>query len=433
MDSDARAQTWTAVGPPGSPSITALLVDPVSPTTVYAGTLAEGVFVTTDAGATWSHINTGLTSLSVTSFATFQPPTPAVPPLLYAGTKGGGVFRSSDRGLSWVAANNGLTNLSGGTFVVAPSTGTVYAGTNGGGVFKSTDSGENWVPANNGLTNQKIIRLSVDPSNPSTLLASTVGALFGGSLCRTVDGGANWSPVLQQVEVRTIAWDAFFVGTVYVGYRNDSPARLYGGLLRGTNSGEYWSRADGGIQGRIINTIAADPTRPGRVYAGAEYGLFVTSDFGASWSSAPSDGLPVPTAYALVFAPTSPPAAYLATAGIYRAVLKGNCATDGANLCLVASRFVASAYWYPNILGSAGIAVPLTSNTGAFWFFTADNLELVVKVLDGRSINGKFWVFYGSLTNVEFTLTVTDTQTGAVKTYMNQQGQLASVADTGAF
>jgi hypothetical protein len=48
-------------------------------------------------------------------------------------------------------------------------------------------------------------------------------------------------------------------------------------------------------------------------------------------------------------------------------------------------------------------------------------------------VDGHFWVFYGSLTNVEFTLTVTDTQTGAIKTYFNPQGQLASVADTSAF
>ena len=53
--------------------------------------------------------------------------------------------------------------------------------------------------------------------------------------------------------------------------------------------------------------------------------------------------------------------------------------------------------------------------------------------MDGRSVNGKFWVLYGALSNVEYTITVTDTQTGAVKTYFNPQGQLASVADTDAF
>jgi hypothetical protein len=57
----------------------------------------------------------------------------------------------------------------------------------------------------------------------------------------------------------------------------------------------------------------------------------------------------------------------------------------------------------------------------------------VVKVVDGRSFNGKFWVFYGALSNVEYRITVTDSVTGDVKVYTNPSGQLASVADTAAF
>jgi hypothetical protein len=58
-----------------------------------------------------------------------------------------------------------------------------------------------------------------------------------------------------------------------------------------------------------------------------------------------------------------------------------------------------------------------------------------VKVLDGRPVNGKFWVFYGALSNVEYTVAVTDTdtQTGLRRTYRNPSGRFASVADTGAF
>jgi hypothetical protein len=95
--------------------------------------------------------------------------------------------------------------------------------------------------------------------------------------------------------------------------------------------------------------------------------------------------------------------------------------------------FVSVSWKSPDGTSGEGQAVPLTTNSGAFWFFSPDNLELVVKVLDGRAINGKWWVFYGALSNVEYTITVTDTQTGAVRTYFNPQGQLASVADTAAF
>ena len=80
-----------------------------------------------------------------------------------------------------------------------------------------------------------------------------------------------------------------------------------------------------------------------------------------------------------------------------------------------------------------GQAVQLTNDTGYFWFFSPSNVELVVKVLDARSVNGNFWVFYGALSNVEYDLSVTDMLTGVVKSYGNPAGTLASVGDTAAF
>jgi hypothetical protein len=112
------------------------------------------------------------------------------------------------------------------------------------------------------------------------------------------------------------------------------------------------------------------------------------------------------------------------------------CATDGSTLCLNAGRFQLRVIFSAPSLGitnGAAHAVPLTSDTGYFWFFSASNVELVIKAVDGRSFNGFFWVFYGALSDVEYTITVTDTVTGAVKTYMNQAGHLASVADVAAF
>jgi hypothetical protein len=108
--------------------------------------------------------------------------------------------------------------------------------------------------------------------------------------------------------------------------------------------------------------------------------------------------------------------------------------TSGPTLCLNGDRFVAEVTWkdFQGKTGS-GKAVSLTSDTGYFWFFNESNVELMVKVLDGRPINGTFWVFYGALSNVEYTLTVTDTVTGRVRTYHNPAGRLASAGDTGAF
>ena len=107
------------------------------------------------------------------------------------------------------------------------------------------------------------------------------------------------------------------------------------------------------------------------------------------------------------------------------------CAAGPAELCL-GGRFRVGVSWRTGNSAGFGTARPLTGDTGYFWFFDPANVELVVKILDGRSINNRFWVFYGALSNVEYTLTVTDTQTGRTKTYRNPQGTLASVADTSA-
>ncbi len=111
------------------------------------------------------------------------------------------------------------------------------------------------------------------------------------------------------------------------------------------------------------------------------------------------------------------------------------CASDATSLCLNGGRFRARVDWRVPAQGTSGVgrAVPLTSDTGYFWFFSNGNVELVIKAVDGRGFNGKFWVFYGALSNVEYTITVTDTQTGQLRTYQNPFGSLASVADTAAF
>ncbi len=114
---------------------------------------------------------------------------------------------------------------------------------------------------------------------------------------------------------------------------------------------------------------------------------------------------------------------------------EGSCVPGPERLCLNGNRFAVEAkFRRPDGSSGIGRAVPLAGgDTGYLWFFDPGNVEVVIKVLDGRAVTGKFWVFYGALSDVEYTLTVTDTETGAVKTYTNLKGRLASVADTGAF
>ncbi|HEY0783461.1 MAG TPA: AAA family ATPase [Thermoanaerobaculia bacterium] len=111
------------------------------------------------------------------------------------------------------------------------------------------------------------------------------------------------------------------------------------------------------------------------------------------------------------------------------------CVADATTLCLDGGRYGVRAAWTTNdgATGS-GQALPLTSDTGLFWFFDANNLEMAVKVLDACGLNARSWVFAGGLTNVDVVLTVTDGATGQVNTYHNPQGTpFAPLQDTGAF
>ena len=71
--------------------------------------------------------------------------------------------------------------------------------------------------------------------------------------------------------------------------------------------------------------------------------------------------------------------------------------------------------------------------TGFFWFFNSSNVELAVKMLDGRDLNGHFWLLYGGLSDVEYEITVTDTATGRIESYRNESGNICGKIDTEAF
>lgn len=112
-----------------------------------------------------------------------------------------------------------------------------------------------------------------------------------------------------------------------------------------------------------------------------------------------------------------------------------DCLTGGPTLCLNDDRFrVNVSFRTNNGQTGSGQAVELTPDSGYFWFFDQSNVELTVKVLNGCGFNQRFWVFLAGMTNVEVTMTVTDTATGQTRTYTNPQGRtFRTVLDTNAF
>ncbi len=114
----------------------------------------------------------------------------------------------------------------------------------------------------------------------------------------------------------------------------------------------------------------------------------------------------------------------------------GSCVPDGTTLCLSDGRFEVVASWDTGELTGTGQAIHLTDDTGYFWFFSPENVEAVVKVLNACALPEfqNFWVFAAGLTDVEVTLRVTDTESSEVREFVNPLGTaFQPMRETGAF
>lgn len=108
------------------------------------------------------------------------------------------------------------------------------------------------------------------------------------------------------------------------------------------------------------------------------------------------------------------------------------CRADADTLCLLGNRFSLEMAWRNQFNNSMGVGIPkkLSDLTGAFGFTSAANLELLVKTIQ---FPDRVAVFWGALSNLEYTLRVTDTLTGTVKVYHNPAGQYCGGLDNTAF
>jgi photosystem II stability/assembly factor-like uncharacterized protein len=199
---------------------------------LFAGTWGGGVFLSTNDGAGWTHVNVGLTNTWIYSLAVggtnLFAGTPsglflstnngtswhqaglkdtmvlclAVSPNgaggtdLFAGTYGGGVIHSTDNGTTWTEANTGLGNDR--VYALLVNNTDLFAGTEGSGVFRSTNNGGSWVEVNAGLTDQYVYSLAV---RGTSLFAGTSSGAY-----LSADSGTHWTQTaLTSMHVSSLA------------------------------------------------------------------------------------------------------------------------------------------------------------------------------------------------------------------------------------
>ncbi|HKF43927.1 MAG TPA: hypothetical protein VKG01_12555 [Thermoanaerobaculia bacterium] len=190
-------------------------------------------------------------------------------------------------------------------------------------------------------------------------------------------------------------------------------------------NGKFWVFAGGLTNVNVVITVTDTQTGAVRVYVNPQGTAFQPIQATDAFSMAPEESLLSPSGpeAATTAEAAAKAAAEVSSLAAGRFAAQAACNADSTTLCLNSGRFQVRVTWNTTDGRSgAGQAVSLTGDTGYFWFFSANNVEMVIKVVDGRAVNGKFWVFAGGLTNVNAIITVTDTQTGAVRVYVNPQG-----------
>lgn len=245
-----------------------------------------------------------------------------------------------------------------------------------------------------------------------TRLAIAVG--FGALLVGTA---ANAS-VSQVIAVGPIEYSTTLGGPATVTVRrltidpgevlafHSHPGIVYTVVTRGTLTLEDGC---GGVTAFTVGQAFQEP--PGRVHRGKNLGTDVVETI---------QTFIVPTG-AQISEPSGP--------------LCQPCVADATTFCVNNSRYAIRTQWSTRDGRSgAGHVINATGDTGAFWFFSPGDGEVVVKVLNGCAFNSRYWTFAAGLTDVNVILTVTDTQTGTVQTYTNPQGtRFEPILDTNAF
>jgi streptogramin lyase len=268
----------------------------------------------------------------------------------------------------------------------------------------------------NGCVATSNLEISVLPGGPCASSA-TVGCFQDNRFSLSVNFLNPNSQIPGQGQAVSLTSD-----TTYFWFFSPNNVELVNKVLDGRGVNNFYWLFSGALTDVPYTISLLDTTNGQFKYYTEPGGLFSFAD-----TSAAGSGVVGPSSQLLSSVSTRP--------FLSGQVAAAPCVPSALALCLNSNRFQVSVVWRVPSQGTSGqgTGTPITGDTGRFWFFSPNNIELVLKVLDGRSINGKFWVFYGALSNVEYTITVTDTQTGAVKTYLNPSGTLASVADTAAF
>ena len=232
--------TWTSVN--SGLSSTDVRAIAVSGANLYAGTYLGGVSLSTNNGVSWRDVNSGLSSPIVVSLLVSGSS-------IFAGTYGG-VFVSTNNGTSWTAVNSGFTDKFVNCFLASGTN--LFAGSNGAGVYVSTNNGATWTVV--GPSNAIVYSLAL---NGTSLFAGTSTGVY-----RSTDNGKSWNAAgIANVQVLSLA----AVGSNLLAGTNGN------GIYFSTDFGASWNAVNTGLTDRTIRSLVVNGTN---LFAGTSAAVF---------------------------------------------------------------------------------------------------------------------------------------------------------------
>jgi photosystem II stability/assembly factor-like uncharacterized protein len=307
------ALEWRSIGPlRGGRSIASSGVAS-RPNEYYFGATGGGLWKTIDGGLTWRPVTDGqIRSSSVGAIAV----SPSNPDIVYIGMgeaqlrgnvmQGDGVYRSTDAGATWrhVGLADTLTiarlrvHPANPDVVFAAALGDPAQASAARGVYRSRDGGATWQKVLFRDDRTGAVDLAIDPANPDTLYAALWQVYRipwklwsggpGSGLFKSTDGGDTWIEI-----TRAPGLPAGVIGKIGIAVSGADSRRLYavieaaaGGLYRSDDAGATWTLAnahrDLWQRAFYFNRVVADPIDRDTVYV-LNFMLGKSTDAGATY------------------------------------------------------------------------------------------------------------------------------------------------------
>src|SRR5580704_6830235 len=291
-------------GSEGAIAIGAIAVAPSDPNIIYVGsgepclrndiTFGNGMYKSTDAGATWKHI--GLEDTQHISKVVVDPRNPNIVLVAAVGHASGpnadrGVFKSEDGGATWKKVlfkddKSGAIDL-----VMDPSNSHILfaalyqiyrapwmleAGGPGSGIYKSTDAGNTWTHIEgHGLPEGPLGRIGLAVSAESKRIYALIEAKKDGGMYRSDDAGTNWNLINGQHDLSQRPW---YFSHIFADPQNpDVVYSLAYRMLRSVDGGKTFAPIPGSHADH--HALWIDPSNPERMIEGNDGGATITIDY----------------------------------------------------------------------------------------------------------------------------------------------------------